>query len=147
MRKKLHLKWIAILFLIIFAGCASLAKKEDLASLETKMSALENEIQELKDRQNQLLDLQMKMRKDLKYESEEEAGTKDVSADTPSNKDIQIALKNAGFYKGEIDGKIGSQTRGAVMAFQEQKGLKVDGVVGKNTWELLKEFVTEGQKE
>ena len=58
----------------------------------------------------------------------------------PSNKDIQTALKNAGFYKGTIDGKIGPQTREAIMEFQKKNDLKVDGVVGRNTWDLLSEY-------
>lgn len=52
-------------------------------------------------------------------------------------KRIQQALKNAGFYKGEIDGKIGPKTKVAIRAFQKSKGLVVDGVVGQKTWDEL----------
>jgi peptidoglycan hydrolase-like protein with peptidoglycan-binding domain len=58
----------------------------------------------------------------------------------PSNEDIQIALKNAGFYDGEIDGQIGTKTRNAIKEFQKQNDLEVDGVVGRNTWEVLGRF-------
>ena len=54
---------------------------------------------------------------------------------------IQAALKNAGFYKGEIDGKIGPRTRAAIKAFQRAKGLNPDGVVGAKTWEELKKHL------
>ena len=50
-----------------------------------------------------------------------------------SSKKIQRALKNAGFYKGAIDGKIGAKTRNAIIKFQRSKGLKADGIVGKKT--------------
>ena len=50
------------------------------------------------------------------------------------NKEIQTAVKNAGFYAGAIDGKIGPKTRSAIEEFQKAKGLKADGVVGKKTW-------------
>ena len=54
---------------------------------------------------------------------------------------IQAALKKAGFYKGEIDGKEGPQTKGAIKAFQRAKGLNPDGVVGPKTWEELNKFL------
>lgn len=54
---------------------------------------------------------------------------------------IQAALKKAGFYKGEIDGKIGPKTRRAIVAFQRSKRLKPDGVVGSKTWEELSKYL------
>ncbi|MCM8792068.1 MAG: peptidoglycan-binding protein, partial [Candidatus Omnitrophica bacterium] len=54
---------------------------------------------------------------------------------------IQIALKNAGYNPGEIDGKMGKQTRQAIRAFQKANGLVVDGKVGKRTWSLLREYL------
>lgn len=51
---------------------------------------------------------------------------------------IQKALKGAGFYQGEVDGKIGPDTREAVRNFQRENGLTPDGIVGKTTWNLLK---------
>jgi len=53
---------------------------------------------------------------------------------------IQAVLKKAGFYKGEIDGKEGPQTKRAIKAFQKAKGLNPDGVVGPKTWEELNKF-------
>lgn len=58
----------------------------------------------------------------------------------PSVKDIQLALKNSGFYQGNIDGKFGPRTKVAVKDFQRENALKVDGVVGKMTWEKLKNY-------
>lgn len=53
---------------------------------------------------------------------------------------IQKALKNAGYYQGALDGKIGPGTRDAVRAFQRDNGLKADGIVGRGTWEKLKAY-------
>ncbi|MCM8774961.1 MAG: peptidoglycan-binding protein [Candidatus Omnitrophica bacterium] len=52
--------------------------------------------------------------------------------------DIQKALKNAGYYTGPIDGKIGPETREALKAFQRDNGLEADGICGRQTWEKLR---------
>lgn len=56
-------------------------------------------------------------------------------------KQIQKALKNAGFYKGEIDGKFGAQTKKAVREFQKSKGLAADGIAGPKTWDELSKYL------
>lgn len=57
------------------------------------------------------------------------------------SKQIQMALKNSGFYKAEIDGKIGPRTKSAIRAFQKAKNLNPDGVVGAKTWEELEKYL------
>ncbi|PIP19163.1 MAG: hypothetical protein COT38_02880 [Candidatus Omnitrophica bacterium CG08_land_8_20_14_0_20_41_16] len=57
------------------------------------------------------------------------------------NKQIQVALQKAGFYKAKIDGKIGPQTKEAIKAFQKAKGLKPDGVAGDQTWDELNKYL------
>jgi len=58
------------------------------------------------------------------------------------NKKIQEALKTAGYYQGEIDGKIGSKTKKAIREFQTAKGLKADGKVGPKTWAELEKVLS-----
>lgn len=48
-------------------------------------------------------------------------------------KQIQTALKKAGFYRGKIDGQAGPKTKEAILEFQKAKGFKVDGTVGEMT--------------
>ena len=60
----------------------------------------------------------------------------------PAAKDIQGALKNAGYYAGAIDGKIGPMTKKAISDFQEANGLVVDGKVGPKTWAVLGKYLT-----
>ena len=55
----------------------------------------------------------------------------------PTTAEIQTALKAAGFYAGEVDGKIGPKTKKAIEDFQKANNLKVDGKVGPKTWEAL----------
>jgi peptidoglycan hydrolase-like protein with peptidoglycan-binding domain len=56
-------------------------------------------------------------------------------------KQIQSALKKVNFYKGEIDGKSGPQTKRAIKAFQKSKGLTPDGIVGSRTWDELNKYL------
>ncbi len=58
-----------------------------------------------------------------------------------SEKDVQKALKNAGFYTGAIDGKIGSGSKQAIKDFQKEKGLTSDGIIGQRTWTKLKTYL------
>ena len=57
-------------------------------------------------------------------------------------KKIQSLLRNAGFYKGKIDGKMGPQTIKAIKQFQRSKKLKENGVINVKTWEELKKYET-----
>jgi len=59
----------------------------------------------------------------------------------PTDIEIQTALKNAGFYSGNIDGKIGPKSKKAIEDFQSANGLKVDGKVGAKTWEALGKYL------
>src|SRR5947209_8596428 len=47
---------------------------------------------------------------------------------------IQTVLKNGGFYTGAVDGDFGPLTDTAVRAYQTQRGVSIDGVVGDQTW-------------
>ena len=58
----------------------------------------------------------------------------------PSN-NIQAALKNAGYYQGNVDGKIGTATKEALKSFQKDNGLDADGVCGRRTWDKLKPYL------
>jgi hypothetical protein len=50
---------------------------------------------------------------------------------------IQTRLKKFGFYTGALDGDFGGGTEIGVRRFQWQRGLPVDGIVGKETWRQL----------
>lgn len=65
-----------------------------------------------------------------------------ASSDTISqNQKIQTALKNAGIYQGNVDGKIGPASRKAIQKFQKSNGLKADGKVGPKTWAALEPYL------
>lgn len=50
---------------------------------------------------------------------------------------IQEKLNNLGFNCGKADGYFGDKTLKAVTSYQKVKLLKVDGIVGTNTWNKL----------
>lgn len=55
-------------------------------------------------------------------------------------KDIQKALKAAGFNPGGIDGKMGPKTKEAILKFQAAKALTQSGQIDSKTLEKLKRY-------
>ena len=74
------------------------------------------------------------------FKVESEFGSWDIDS-SDKTKQIQAALKKAGFYKGKIDGKIGPRTKAAVRDFQKAMKLNPDGVAGSKTLEALKIYL------
>ena len=142
MVKKVKILSLIILFIffISLTGCASLRKK-DLTSqeLRNQTQALEAELQK-KNEEIALLKERLKEKEEISKSSFPEAKRR------PSVKQIQLALRNAGYNPGPIDGKIGKQTRQAIKAFQKANGLTPDGKVGRKTWELLRQYLYKKDK-
>ena len=55
---------------------------------------------------------------------------------------VQQALKQYGFYPGNIDGVFGPKTAQAVKDFQTVTGIKIDSIVGPQTHGKLDEWAT-----
>ena len=131
---------LAVLVLMNLAGCATTKKtsaKNQVQELQGQISDLETQ---LKQRDEEIQGLE----KDLASVDSAGAGETKAAATgagKASPKQIQTALKNAGFYEGSIDGKIGKNSKKAVKAFQEANGLNPDGVVGNKTWSKLKAYL------
>ncbi len=60
-------------------------------------------------------------------------------------KKIQTALRDKGYFNSNIDGIFGTLTKNAVMRFQADYGLTVDGIAGKNTLKAL--GITDGNND
>ena len=60
-------------------------------------------------------------------------------------KGLQEKLQSLGYSLGicGVDGDFGLATEAAVKAFQRDHGLEADGIVGKNTYAMLEEVLTE----
>ena len=56
-------------------------------------------------------------------------------------REIQLALRAAGFDPGSSDGRLGPRTKTAVRDFQQAHGLNPDGKVGPRTWAKLETYL------
>ena len=90
---------------------------------------------------------------ELKYVEYEGGGDEPVTKPTirrgdngPYVKECQNDLISLGYDVGKTgaDGIFGKNTESAVVAFQANKGLKADGIVGPDTWAALDEAVGPG---
>ena len=133
--------WLGLAVVGIFAlsGCATVSKNDDLSNqgLRNKISALEAQLSEKDNELNTLKESMVKTDQgaNLGVQNTDEVKQRiDV-------KMVQTALKNAGYFQDEVDGKMGRKTRLAIKEFQKANNLHADGRVGKNTWMVLKEYV------
>ena len=145
MAKKVITCLVLFIFLISLSGCATARKQKDLEiqGLKNQISVLEAEIQSKDEEISSLRDALTKAVEE-KSELAKQTGRKKVIGEAksrPSVKQIQTALTNAGYNPGSIDGRMGKQTRDAIRAFQKANNLEEDGKVGKETWNLLKEYL------
>ncbi len=134
--------------LVFFSGCASSNTQRQINSLQAQVGVITDELVRL---DQSVQDVRSSLQLQESRQQGASSGTVSKSASgaiyrTPSGfelpaADIQEALRNAGYYRGAIDGKVGSATREAVKAFQRDNGLNTDGVVGRKTWERLKVYL------
>ena len=128
---------LGMLLAFTFVGCATTAKSAiTVDQLEMRVSDLEKRLQQKDQGANNFSDKAEDAQKSDRVNTSRKA---DLSKAT--KKDIQTALKNAGYYNGPVDGKFGHLTTVAVKEFQKANGLKEDGVVGEQTWVRLSEHL------
>jgi len=159
-------KWSMIGFLLAVTGCAT---SQETRVLEERMMLMSNEMIRM-DNQLQQTELALTQERQERLALEEQLSTLEtvsepkpmrVQPKVPSEpivdlstnlyktasgyelvaKDIQTALKNAGYYNGPIDGKIGPMSRESIRSFQNEHQLKADGICGKKTWQQLSIFL------
>jgi outer membrane murein-binding lipoprotein Lpp len=140
--------------LVLTSGCTTKKRHQrDIATLQTQIGALQSEVARL---DQSVKDSEMAL-KSAQERGGSQAGVGAGSVlgqftgggpiyRTPSGFElpataIQRALKNAGYYQGPLDGKVGSGTKDALRNFQRDNGLTTDGVCGRQTWARLKGFI------
>lgn len=133
--------------LMVLTGCATTQSGQSVMDLQLRVSDLENQVAS---KDAEIKDLKYTM-KDMAYDldrtktqrpttSKTDVYTKnnDILRVNVSPEKVQKALKAAGYYKGNVDGKLGAGSKAAISKFQKDHGLKVDGIVGEQTWRELK---------
>lgn len=138
-------------FLFTLSGCASTSqsKESDLQAqgLRNQITLLESQVRSKDDEINGLRDALARQSPESTSASLASMGGKvdkagmAASIKKPNLKQIQLALKNAGYEPGSLDGKMGKQTKQAVKAFQKANNLFPDGRVGKKTWRALSKYL------
>ena len=132
MGRKVLLLGLVAAFIISLNGCASSRNKDlEIQGLRNQVTALESQAP---------AKTEEALGEQIVVEVEDSDKIRDIK-DGPSPRQIQAALKNAGYYQGVIDGKIGRQSRQAIRDFQKANNLSVDGKVGKKTWVALREYL------
>jgi len=147
MLKRTVLLFFAGVVLVSLSGCASAGRKKDMEmqGLRNQISVLEAQVQSKDEEINSL-------RENLSNAKEESVSVmpaRKLIAEVksrPNVKQVQMALKNAGYNPGPVDGRMGRQTRDALKAFQKANGLAADGKIGKHTWEILKKHLYQKMK-
>ena len=122
---------VACLLCAGLTGCST--TKGTTVVLENRVQALENKVQ--------VLEADVQSSVSVSPSSEMIVRSSGVTTETMSKKQIQEALKNAGYYEGEVDGKIGPRTKTAIKDFQADNGLTSDGVAGRRTKEKLIKYL------
>ena len=151
-------KSLKSLFVLIFLagliGCATTRKDTATEQPQTRISQLEEQLQQKDEEINDLKDELQSAQQDPSRRKDSYSSRKPSEGiDFSSNKkdgilrveaapdQVQLALKNAGYYTGPVDGKLGERTRKAASEFQKAHNLTADGVIGKKTWNILKTYL------
>ncbi len=146
MAKRVFAVLVLALFIFSASGCATARKGHEMEvqSLRNQISVLEAQVQSKEEEINGLKEELAKAEETKPQAATVVTTKKKVIGEVksrPTTKQVQIALANAGYNPGAIDGKMGRQTKEAIKAFQKAHNLVADGKVGKKTWDLLREYL------
>ena len=138
---------IVILIVAILSGCATVPSRRvnelKIKELQGRVSQLETETgskdKDIARLERKLMECEEKSMSASSQSLQPVYEYNDFSSKM-TVRQIQGALKNAGYYDGAIDGKMGPKTKEAIKEFQKEYGLKPDGVVGTKTRSKLSNF-------
>lgn len=143
---------------VVSAGCATTQNQTMTTQLQMRVGELERELGARDGEISQLRDevkglsyevdrMKTQPRKSSSGEYSSSSSSRATGADgeiirvAVSVEKVQNALKKAGYYEGNVDGKLGSGTKAGISRFQADHNLKSDGIVGAKTWDELKTYL------
>ncbi len=150
LRKGLILIAVICMASMLASGCSTPRKKinEEISGIRTRVDTLESRVEGVEAKQAEVEKAVLETPKpevtvsepswpaDTNFTSRTGATTSKVDI-----RDVQKALKNAGYYSGKVDGIKGRNTKRAIKAFQRDHGLVSDGVAGQKTWDVLGKYL------
>ena len=133
---------------LLASGCGATRSSAQRTDMPGQITHLEARLEALEQRQGMIEDKAWDYTENISYLKGRidgvgggVASAPSVLNEKPTARRIQSALKQAGFYDGSVDGKVGPKTKEAIRSFQQANGLKVDGKVGPQTWTQLARYV------
>lgn len=135
---------LLILVISLICGCATTGRKSsefEVQEFKNQILVLEKQIQEKNDLINDLKESLQNTREKSYSETAYKKSPVKNKTTKRSIKQIQIALKNAGYNPGKIDGKMGQQTKSAIKSFQKDNSLKANGKANDRTWNILSKYL------
>jgi len=108
-----------------------------IALFDSKVHGLEAEIEQRRSSVEQQIAFLDKEIESVRLLSQATAATSVLTANHKTVQDLQVALKDKGFYKGDINGKYDVATSRALEEFQLTIGSAPDGLIGRLTYMKL----------
>lgn len=145
-----------VLLSFLLVGCATTRQPSEVSQLQIKVSQLERKLddkdQEISDLKSEVSEMSSRLEntntpvivEETSSESRvvsKSAPVEDIIRVSASAKEVQRALKKAGYYDGVVDGKLGAKSQKAISDFQKDHSLGSDGIVGQKTWGELKKYL------
>ena len=151
---------IGITLMSALIGCTTTKQPASISHLETRVSFIESQLddqsRDLTQIKSSIEEISIRMQSrtiSTKPVSKAQKTTQTPPSQASKTKNqqilrvpvipqkVQIALQNAGYYNGAIDGKLGSGSKKAIKDFQKDHDLESDGIIGKKTWAELKNYL------
>ncbi|MDP2941441.1 MAG: peptidoglycan-binding protein [Candidatus Omnitrophota bacterium] len=156
MKKKWVMLFSMVFLIFSLTGCATSRKQKaqemetqglrnQVTVLEAQLQSKDEEINNLKNALANAADEKTETRTQAKKQTKKTRRVGEIKS-RPNLKQVQIALSNAGYYPGSLDGKMGKQTREALRAFQKAQGLPETGKADRATWKRLKGYLYKNVK-
>ena len=129
--------FVCLTVCLALTGCSrssksAKAKPDEISEIKAQLSVIETKLDSVMEKQEMAI-----------LEPGSSSGSRQGAypAANLSNKQVQKALKLAGYDPGVIDGRFGQKTRNAIKEFQRANGLKTDGVAGRETQAHLRDYL------